>query len=158
MVITDCFGLFFMLSRRIPPMLRHRLHDASECADRPLESMRDARLIRAGASGQKSLCCCCAFLSPATSTINDSRGVSARHQITDDDVPLDIVLHTRAALCSPRSSAQAVRGTPEGDGLCRIPPMSGGTLIALPPMEICVQALCAGPYRTPHWGIPARHH
>jgi len=136
MSFTDLFWLFFMFSA-IQPMLRQRLHDAMRMRKiAQLESMRDSRVILL--VHRQETMRLLGFPIARYIDINDSEEVLRAIQMTDDDVPLDIVLHTPGGLVlAALQIAQAVRG--HSSKVTVFVPhyaMSGGTLIALAADEI----------------------
>src|SRR6266403_1336245 len=110
MSIGDLFWLFFMFSA-IQPMLRQQMLETMRFLGFPI-----ARYI----------------------DINDSEDVLRAIQMTDDDVPLDLVLHTPGGLVL--AALQIAKAVREHKGKCTVfvphYAMSGGTLIALAADEI----------------------
>lgn len=136
MAITDLFWLFFIFIA-LQPMLQRRLLEvmrAKKIAE--IEKKRGSRVILL-VHRQETM----NFLGfPVVRYIdvNDSEEVLRAIHLTDDDVPLDIVLHTPGGLVV--ASLQIARAIQQHKGKVTvfIPhyAMSGGTLIALAADEI----------------------
>src|SRR6195256_1336 len=136
MSIGDLFWLFFIFSA-LQPVLRQRLNDAMRARKiAQIESERDSRVILL-VHRQETM----RFLGfPLVRYIdvNDSEDVLRAIQMTGDDVPLDIVLHTPGGLVvAALQIARAIRGH-KAKVTVFVPhyAMSGGTLIALAADEI----------------------
>src|SRR3977135_1694258 len=136
MSVGDIFWLFFMFTA-LQPVLRQRLNDAMRTRKiAQLETQRNSRVILL-VHRQETM----RFLGfPLVRyiDINDSEEVLRAIQMTDDDVPLDIVLHTPGGLVlAALQIARAIRGH-KGKVSVFVPhyAMSGGTLIALAADEI----------------------
>jgi hypothetical protein len=136
MSLGDIFWLFIMLSA-LQPWLRQRMRDAMRMRKiGQLESERDSRVILL-VHRQETM----RFLGfPVVRYIdvNDSEDVLRAIQMTGDDVPLDIVLHTPGGLVvAALQIARAIRGH-KAKVTVFVPhyAMSGGTLIALAADEI----------------------
>src|SRR6202011_5052929 len=136
MSIGDIFWLFFMFSA-LQPVLRQRMMDAMRTRKiARLESKRNSRVILL-VHRQETM----RFLGFPIARyidINDSEEVLRAIQMTDDDVPLDLVLHTPGGLVlAALQIAKAVREH-KGKVTVFVPhyAMSGGTLIALAADEI----------------------
>src|ERR1700681_4375054 len=98
MSFTDLFWLFFMFSA-IQPMLRQRLQDAMRMRKiAQLESMRDSRVILL--VHRQETMRLLGFPIARYIDINDSEDVLRAVQMTDADVPIDLVLHTPGGLCT----------------------------------------------------------
>src|SRR6202166_584162 len=136
MGIIDIFWLFFMFSA-LQPMLRQRMLEAMRVRKiAQLESMRDSRVILL--VHRQETMRLLGFPIARYIDINDSEEVLRAIQMTDDDVPLDLVLHTPGGLVlAALQIAKAVREH-KGKVTVFVPhyAMSGGTLIALAADEI----------------------
>ncbi len=136
MSIGDLFWLFFMFSV-IQPMLRQQMLEAMRTRKiSQIERERKSRVILL-VHRQETM----RFLGFPIARyidINDSEDVLRAIQMTDDDVPLDLVLHTPGGLVlAALQIAKAVREH-KGKVTVFVPhyAMSGGTLIALAADEI----------------------
>ena len=136
MSVLDLFWLFFMLSA-LQPLLRQRMMEAMRTRKiAQLERARNSRVILL-VHRQETM----KFLGfPVMQYIdvNDSEEVLRAIRLTDDEVPLDIILHTPGGLVLAATQiARAIR-----DRKSRVTvfvphyAMSGGTLIALAADEI----------------------
>src|SRR6202022_290661 len=108
MSFTDLFWLFFMFSA-IQPVLRQRMLDAMRMRKiAQLERARNSRVVLL-VHRQETM----KFLGFPVARyidVNDSEDVLRAIQMTDDDVPLDIVLHTPGGLVlAALQIAKAVR-------------------------------------------------
>jgi len=136
MHISDLFWLFFVFSA-LQPVLRQQMLDAMRTRKiAQLERKRNSRVILL-VHRQETM----RFLGFPLARyidINDSENVLRAIQMTDDDVPLDMVLHTPGGLVlAALQIAQAVRDH-KSKVTVFVPhyAMSGGTLIALAADEI----------------------
>src|SRR6202023_3502296 len=136
MSIADLVWLFFIFSA-IQPMLRQQMLEVSRVRKiAKLESRRNSRVILL-VHRQETM----RFLGFPVARyidINDSEEVLRAIQMTDADVPLDLVLHTPGGLVlAALQIAKAVREH-KGKVTIFVPhyAMSGGTLIALAADEI----------------------
>jgi ClpP class serine protease len=136
MSIADVFWLLFMLSA-LQPVVRQRLLDAMRMRKiAQLERKRSSRVVLL-VHRQETM----RFLGfPVVRYIdvNDSEEVLRAIQMTDDDVPLDLVLHTPGGLVlAALQIARAIRDR-RAKVTVFVPhyAMSGGTLIALAADEI----------------------
>lgn len=136
MSVLDLFWLFFMLSA-LQPLLRQRMMEAMRTRKiAQLERARNSRVILL-VHRQETM----KFLGfPLMQYIdvNDSEEVLRAIRLTDDEIPLDIILHTPGGLVLAATQiARAIR-----DRKSRVTvfvphyAMSGGTLIALAADEI----------------------
>src|SRR5258706_2538995 len=136
MSIGDLFWLFFMFSA-IQPMLRQQLLEAMRTRKiAQLERERKSRVILL-VHRQETMRLLGIPLVRYID-INDSEDVLRAIQLTDDDVPLDIVLHTPGGLVlAALQIAKAIREH-KAQVTVFVPhySMSGGTLIALAADEI----------------------
>src|SRR6202166_280737 len=136
MGIIDIFWLFFMFSA-LQPMLRQRMLEAMRVRKiAQLESERKSRVILL--VHRQETMRLLGFPIARYIDINDSEEVLRAIQMTDDDIPLDIVLHTPGGLVlAALQIAQAARGH-AAKVTVFVPhyAMSGGTLIALAADEI----------------------
>jgi ClpP class serine protease len=136
MSIGDIFWLFFIFSA-LQPVLRQRMMDAMRTRKiARLESQRNSRVILL-VHRQETM----RFLGFPIARyidINDSEEVLRAIQMTDDDIPLDIILHTPGGLVlAALQIAQAIHEH-KAKTTVFVPhyAMSGGTLIALAADEI----------------------
>src|SRR5258706_16029260 len=136
MSIGDLFWLFFMFSA-IQPMLRQQLLEAMRTRKiAQLERERKSRVILL--VHRQETMRLLGFPIARYIDINDSEDVLRAIQLTDDDVPLDIVLHTPGGLVlAALQIAKAIREH-KAQVTVFVPhyAMSGGTLIALAADEI----------------------
>src|SRR6202030_814563 len=136
MSIGDLFWLFFMFSA-IQPMLRQRMLEAMRMRKiSQLERGRKSRVILL--VHRQETMRLLGFPIARYIDINDSEEVLRAIQMTDVDVPIDLVLHTPGGLVlAALQIAKAVREH-KGKVTVFVPhyAMSGGTLIALAADEI----------------------
>src|ERR1700694_5049027 len=136
MSLGDVFWLFFMFTA-IQPMLRQRMLEAMRVRKiSQLESQRNSRVILL--VHRQETMRLLGFPLARYIDINDSEDVLRAIQMTDDDVPLDIILHTPGGLVL--AAVQIAWGIRQHKGKVTVfvPhfAMSGGTLIALSADEI----------------------
>jgi ClpP class serine protease len=136
MTINDIFWMFFMFTA-LQPVLRQRMLEAMRTRKiAQLEGDRNSRVILL-VHRQETM----RFLGFPVARyidINDSEDVLRAIQMTDDEVPLDIILHTPGGLVlAALQIAWAIREH-KGKVTVFVPhyAMSGGTLIALSADEI----------------------
>jgi ClpP class serine protease len=136
MSVLDLFSILFMLSA-LQPVPRQRMMDAMRTRKiAQLERGRNSRVILM-VHRQETM----RFLGFPVMRyidINDSEEVVRAIRLTDDDVPLDIVLHTPGGLVLAATQiARAIRDW-KSKVTVFVPhyAMSGGTLIALAADEI----------------------
>jgi ClpP class serine protease len=136
MTIGDLFWLFFIFSA-LQPVLRQRLQDAMRARKiAKLENARNSRVILL-VHRQETMRLLGIPIARYID-INDSEDVLRAIQMTDDEVPLDIILHTPGGLVlAALQIAWAIREH-KGKVTVFVPhyAMSGGTLIALSADEI----------------------
>jgi ClpP class serine protease len=136
MSIGDIFWLFFMFTA-IQPLLRQRMLEAMRVRKiNQIESKRDSRVILL--VHRQETMRLLGFPVARYIDINDSEEVLRAIQMTDPDVPLDLVLHTPGGLVlAALQIAKAVRDH-KAKVTVFVPhyAMSGGTLIALAADEI----------------------
>jgi ClpP class serine protease len=136
MSIGDIFWLFFMFTA-IQPLLRQRMLEAMRVRKiNQIESKRDSRVILL--VHRQETMRLLGFPVARYIDINDSEEVLRAIQMTDADVPLDLVLHTPGGLVlAALQIAKAVRDH-KAKVTVFVPhyAMSGGTLIALAADEI----------------------
>jgi ClpP class serine protease len=136
MSVGDIFWLFFMFSA-LQPVLRQRMMDAMRTRKiARLESQRNSRVILL--VHRQETMRLLGFPIARFIDINDSEEVLRAIQMTDDDVALDIVLHTPGGLVlAALQIARAIREH-KAKTTVFVPhyAMSGGTLIALAADEI----------------------
>src|ERR1700735_2214317 len=136
MSVLDLFWLFFMLSA-LQPVIRQRMMDAMRTRKiAQLEALRSSRVILL--VHRQETMRLLGFPVARFIDINDSEEVLRAIQMTDDDVALDIVLHTPGGLVL--AALQIARAIHEHKSRTTVfvphYAMSGGTLIALAADEI----------------------
>jgi ClpP class serine protease len=136
MSVLDIFWIFFMLSA-LQPVIRQRMLDAMRMRKiAQLERERSSRVILL--VHRQETMKLLGFPVMRYIDVNDSEEVLRAIQMTADDVPLDIVLHTPGGLVlAALQIARAIRGH-KAKVTVLVPhyAMSGGTLIALAADEI----------------------
>ena len=136
MSLLDLFWIFFMLSA-LQPVLRQRMLDAMRTRKiSQMERQRNSRVILL--VHRQETMRLLGFPVVRYIDVNDSEAVLRAIQMTADDVPLDIVLHTPGGLVlAALQIARAVRDH-KAKVTVFVPhyAMSGGTLIALAADEI----------------------
>src|SRR6202166_2160851 len=136
MSIGDLFWLFFMFTA-LQPMLRQRMLEAMRTRKiAQIEGERKSRVILL--IHRQETMKILGFPVARYIDINDSEDVLRAIQMTDDDVPLDLVLHTPGGLVL--AALQIARAVREHKARVTVfvphYAMSGGTLIALAADEI----------------------
>jgi ClpP class serine protease len=136
MSINDIFWIFIMISA-LQPVVRQQLMNAMRTRKiARLEAKRGSRVILL--VHRQETMRLLGFPLMRYIDINDSEDVLRAIQMTDDDVPLDIVLHTPGGLVL--ASMQIARAVREHKGKVTVfvphYAMSGGTLILLAADEI----------------------
>ena len=138
MSVNDIFWLFFMFAA-VQPVLHQRMLEAMRTRKiAKLESARNSRVILL--VHRQETMRLLGFPLARYIDINDSEDVLRAIQMTEEDVPLDIVLHTPGGLVlAALQIASAVRQH-KGKVTVFVPhyAMSGGTLIALSADEIVI--------------------
>jgi ClpP class serine protease len=133
---TDLFWIFFMLSA-LQPVLRQRMLETMRMRKIALlEQKRNSRVILL--VHRQETMRVLGFPVMRYIDVNDSEDVLRAIQMTDPEVPLDIILHTPGGLVlAALQIARAVRSH-KGKVTVLVPhyAMSGGTLIALAADEI----------------------
>src|SRR3984893_4560811 len=136
MSFNDLFWLFFVFTA-LQPVLRQRMLEAMRTRKiAQLERQRSSRVILL--VHRREPMRLLVFPLMRYSDISDSEEVLRAIHMTDDDVPLDIVLHTPGGLVlAALQIARAIRGH-KAKVTVLVPhyAMSGGTLIALAADEI----------------------
>ena len=136
MSITDIFWLFFMFTA-LQPLLRQRMLEAMRTRKiAQIERDRNSRVILL--VHRQETMRLLGFPLVRYIDVNDSEDVLRAIHMTDDDVPLDIVLHTPGGLVlAALQIARAIRAH-KAKVTVFVPhyAMSGGTLIALAADEI----------------------
>jgi ClpP class serine protease len=131
MSITDIFWIFIMFTA-LQPVLRQQMMNAMRVRKiARLESIRGSRVILL--VHRQETMRLLGFPLVRYIDINDSEDVLRAIQMTDDDLPLDIVLHTPGGLVlAAMQIARAIREH-KGKVTVFVPhyAMSGGTLISL---------------------------
>jgi ClpP class serine protease len=140
MSIMDIFWLFFILSA-LQPVLQQRMLDAMRMRKiAQLERKRNSRVILL--VHRQETMRLLGFPVVRYIDVNDSEQVLRAIQLTDQEVPLDIVLHTPGGLVLAASQiARAVRDH-KAQVTVFVPhyAMSGGTLIALAADQIVMSS------------------
>src|SRR4030081_1442072 len=136
MSFADIFWLFFMVTA-LQPVLRQRMMDAMRTRKiAQLERLRKSRVILL--VHRQETMRLLGFPLMRYIDINDSEEVLRAIQMTDEEVPLDIVLHTPGGLVL--AALQIARAIREHKARVTVfvphYAMSGGTLIALAANEI----------------------
>jgi ClpP class serine protease len=136
MSITELFWLFFMFSA-LQPVLQQRMQNAMRIRKIALlERTRKSRVILL--VHRQETMRLLGFPVMRYIDMNDSEEVLRAIHMTDDEVPLDIILHTPGGLVlAALQIARAIRAH-KGKVMVLVPhyAMSGGTLIALAADEI----------------------
>jgi ClpP class serine protease len=136
MTVLDLFWIFFMLSA-LQPVLRQRMLDAMRTRKiAQLERKRNSRVILM--VHRQETMKLLGFPIARYIDMNDSEEVLRAIRLTDEEVPLDIILHTPGGLVLAATQiARAVRDR-KSKVTVFVPhyAMSGGTLIALAADEI----------------------
>jgi ClpP class serine protease len=136
MSFGDLIWLFFIFSA-LQPMLRQRMLDAMRTRKiAQLESLRNSRVILL--VHRQETMKLLGFPVMRYIDINDSEEVLRAIHMTDDDVPLDIVLHTPGGLVLAALQIAHAIGKHKAKVTVFVPhyAMSGGTLISLAADEI----------------------
>ena len=140
MSIGDLFWLFFIFSA-LQPVLRQRMQDAMRARKiAQLETLRKSRVILL--VHRQETMKLLGFPLMRYIDVNDSEDVLRAIHMTDDELPLDIVLHTPGGLVLAATQiARAIREH-KGKVTVFVPhyAMSGGTLIALAADEIVMSS------------------
>jgi ClpP class serine protease len=136
MSIFDLFWVFFIISSLLPAIQKRMLQAARLRLMRELEKERDSRVI--SLIHRQETMALLGFPLYRYIDIDDSEEVLRAVKLTDDEVPIDLILHTPGGLVL--ASEQIAHA------LCRHPAkvtvfvphyaMSGGTLLALAADEI----------------------
>lgn len=136
MSFIDIFWLFFMFSA-LQPVLRQRMLEAMRMRKiASLERKRSSRVILL--VHRQETMRLLGFPIMRYIDVDDSEEVLRAIQMTDDDIPLDIILHTPGGLVlAALQIARAIRGH-KAKVTVFVPhyAMSGGTLISLAAQEI----------------------
>jgi ClpP class serine protease len=136
MSISDLFWLFFIFTA-LQPVLQQRLQEAMRTRKiAQLERQRNSRVILL--IHRQETMRLLGFPLARYIDINDSEEVLRAIQMTDDDIPLDLVLHTPGGLVLAALQIARAIGCRKGKVTVFVPhyAMSGGTLIALAANEI----------------------
>ena len=136
MSVGDIFWLFFMFTA-LQPVLRQRMMDAMRTRKiARLEGGRNSRVILL--VHRQETMRLLGFPIARYIDINDSEEVLRAIQMTDDDIALDIVLHTPGGLVLAALQIARAIGEHKAKVTVFVPhyAMSGGTLIALAADEI----------------------
>lgn len=152
----DLLWLFFIISA-LQPVLQRRYLDAMRVRKiAQIEKTRGSRVILL--VHRQETMSLLGFPLMRYIDVNDSEEVLRAIHLTDDDVPLDIVLHTPGGLVLAATQiARAIRGH-KGKVTVFVPhyAMSGGTLIALAADEIVMcRHSVLGPIDPQLGGLPA---
>ena len=136
MTVGDIFWLFFMFTA-LQPMLRQRMLEAMRARKiAQIEGRRNSRVILL--IHRQETMRLLGFPVARYIDINDSEEILRVIQMTDADVPLDMVLHTPGGLVLAALQVARALGTHKAKVTVFVPhyAMSGGTLIALAADEI----------------------
>ena len=131
MSMGDLFWLFFFFTA-VQPVLRQRLNDAMRARKiAQIESERNSRVILL--VHRQETMRLLGFPLVRYIDINDAEDVVRAIQMTDDDIPIDVILHTPGGLVL--AAIQIARAIREHKSKVTVfvphYAMSGGTLIAL---------------------------
>src|ERR1700682_217631 len=140
MSIGDLFWLFFMFTA-LQPMLRQRMLEAMRTRKiAQIEGERKSRVILL--IHRQETMKILGFPVARYIDINDSEDVLRAIQMTDDDVPLDLVLHTPGGLVLAALQIARAISNHKGKVTVFVPhyAMSGGTLISLAADEIVMSS------------------
>lgn len=156
MAVMDLLWLFFILSA-LQPVLQRRLMEAMRVRKiAQIEKTRGSRVILL--VHRQETMSLLGFPLMRYIDVHDSEEVLRAIQLTDDEVPLDIVLHTPGGLVLAATQiARAIQGH-KGKVTVFVPhyAMSGGTLIALAADEIVMcRHSVLGPIDPQLGGMPA---
>src|SRR5918996_6167972 len=136
MSVMDIFWIFFILSA-LQPVLQQRMLEAMRMRKiAQLERKRNSRVILL--VHRQETMRLLGFPVMRYIDVNDSEEVLRAIQMTDDDIPLDIILHTPGGLVlAALQIARAIQAH-KGKVTVFVPhyAMSGGTLVALAADEI----------------------
>ena len=136
MTVGDFFWLFFMFTA-LQPMLRQRMLEAMRARKiAQIEGRRNSRVILL--IHRQETMRLLGFPVARYIDINDSEEILRAIQMTDAEVPLDMVLHTPGGLVLAALQVARALGTHKAKVTVFVPhyAMSGGTLIALAADEI----------------------
>ena len=136
MTIGDIFWLFFMFTA-LQPMLRQRMLEAMRARKiAQIEGRRNSRVILL--IHRQETMRLLGFPVARYIDINDSEEILRAIQMTDAEVPLDMILHTPGGLVLAALQVARALGTHKAKVTVFVPhyAMSGGTLIALAADEI----------------------
>src|SRR4030081_2793575 len=136
MTVGDIFWLFFMFTA-LQPMLRQRMLEAMRARKiAQIEGRRNSRVILL--IHRQETMRLLGFPVARYIDINDSEQILRAIQMTDAEVPLDMVLHTPGGLVLAALQVARALGTHKAKVTVFVPhyAMSGGTLIALAVDEI----------------------
>jgi ClpP class serine protease len=136
MTIGDIFWLFFMFTA-LQPMLRQRMLEAMRARKiAQIEGRRNSRVILL--IHRQETMRLLGFPVARYIDINDSEEILRAVQMTDADVPLDMVLHTPGGIVLAALQVARALSTHKAKVTVFVPhyAMSGGTLIALAADEI----------------------
>ena len=156
MDVMQVFWLFFIVSALQPVLQRRYLEAMRTRKIAQIEKKRGSRVILL--IHRQETMNLLGFPLMRYIDVNDSEEVLRAIQMTDDDVPLDIVLHTPGGLVLAAAQiARAIQGH-KGKVTVFVPhyAMSGGTLIALAADEIVMcRHSVLGPIDPQLGGMPA---
>ncbi|GIX11612.1 MAG: serine protease [Elioraea sp.] len=156
MAVMDLLWLFFILSALQPVLQRRYLEAMRVRKIAQIEKTRGSRVILL--VHRQETMSLLGFPLMRYIDVHDSEEVLRAIQLTDDDVPLDIVLHTPGGLVLAATQiARAIQGH-KGKVTVFVPhyAMSGGTLIALAADEIVMcRHSVLGPIDPQLGGMPA---
>ena len=136
MSVGDIFWLFFMFTA-LQPMLRQRMLEAMRARKiAQIEGRRNSRVILL--IHRQETMRLLGFPVARYIDINDSEEILRAIQMTDAEVPLDMILHTPGGLVLAALQVARALGTHKAKVTVFVPhyAMSGGTLIALAADEI----------------------
>ena len=136
MGVMELFWLFFIFSALQPVLQRRYLEAMRARKIAQIEKTRDSRVILL--VHRQETMSLLGFPLMRYIDVNDSEEVLRAVQLTDDEVPLDIVLHTPGGLVLAAIQIARAIQAHKGKATVFVPhyAMSGGTLIALAADEI----------------------
>lgn len=134
--ITDLFWVFFILTALQPVLSRRMLESMRARKIAQIERSRNSRVILL--IHRQETMSLLGFPVMRYIDIQDSEQIMRAIDMTDDDVPLDIILHTPGGLVLAATQIARALSAHKGKVTIFVPhyAMSGGTLIALAADEI----------------------
>ncbi len=136
MSILDLFWIFFMFTSVLPVIQKRMLEAARLKLMREMEKQRDSRVI--ALIHRQETMALLGFPLFRYINIEDSEEVLRAIKLTDDDIPIDLILHTPGGLVLASEQIAHALCRHQGKVTVFVPhyAMSGGTLLALAADEI----------------------